>query len=185
MAERTSKERVAKTTGDEGTVPKEKAAERIDKVQAKKKMTARAQKKKVVTLKETREEAKPKIVRKAVRKDKPSAAREGGPKVRDVGVDIKAPKTVCDDVHCPYHGNLPLRGQSFDVVVISNRMQRTAVVQRQMTRTHPKYERQLKTTHRYLAHSPTCINAQIGETVRIMECRPISKKKSFTIVGRV
>jgi small subunit ribosomal protein S17 len=168
-------------------VKKKELAEQIDRVQAKKKMAAKAQKKRVVTLKETgaKEDTKGAARARAPRKKKVVKDKGEGGLLRDIGVEITPPGEVCQDHHCPFHGNLPVRGQTFDVVVVSSRMQSTAVVQRQLTRKHPKYERQLKITHRYLAHNPGCIAARPGETVRIMECRPISKKKSFTIIGRL
>ncbi len=166
---------------------KKEVAEEIDRVQAKKKMAARGQKKRLVTLKETGERAGAKAAGRARAPKKPKAPKAGGKGglLRDIGIDITPPTEVCKDSHCPFHGNLPVRGQTFEVVVVSSRMQSTAVVQRQLTRTHPKYERQLKITHRYLAHNPVCIDARPGETVRIMECRPISKNKTFTIIGRL
>lgn len=36
--------------------------------------------------------------------------------VRDIGIDVKTPENVCDDKHCPFHGNLPVRGLGKSVV---------------------------------------------------------------------
>ncbi|RLI40477.1 30S ribosomal protein S17, partial [Candidatus Bathyarchaeota archaeon] len=35
------------------------------------------------------------------------------------------------------------------------------------------------------AHNPPCINAKEGDTVRIAECRPISKTVSFVVVEKL
>jgi small subunit ribosomal protein S17 len=35
---------------------------------------------------------------------------------------------------------------------------------------------------RVTAHSTPCIPVKVGDTVRIAECRPLSKTKSFVVV---
>jgi len=40
----------------------------------------------------------------------------------------------------------------------------------------------MKKRSRVAAHNPVCINAKIGDKVRIAECRPISKTKAFVII---
>ena len=103
-------------------------------------------------------------------------------RARDIGLDVRAPKTACDDAHCPFHGHLTLRGQVLEGTVVSVAMQRTAVVER--TRLHfvPKFERYEKRRRRYLAHAPPCLNVPVGHRVRIAETRPLSKLVSFCIV---
>ncbi|MBC7110345.1 MAG: 30S ribosomal protein S17, partial [Archaeoglobi archaeon] len=32
------------------------------------------------------------------------------------------------------------------------------------------------------AHNPPCINARVGDVVKIAECRPLSKTKHFVVV---
>ncbi|MDD1688659.1 MAG: 30S ribosomal protein S17, partial [Methanoregula sp.] len=29
----------------------------------------------------------------------------------NIGLDVQAPKQECQDVNCPFHGTLPVRGQ--------------------------------------------------------------------------
>lgn len=103
-------------------------------------------------------------------------------KARDIGVDVVLPKVVCDDVNCPFHGSLAVRGQIIEGVVVSNKMQKTVVVKKDYRRFIPKYERYEWRTGRYIAHSPPCIDAKIGSNVKIMECRPIAKTKSFVVI---
>ena len=50
--------------------------------------------------------------------------------VRDIGIDVKAPSATCEDSHCPFHGQLPVRGQIIDGVVVSIKMNGSAVVER-------------------------------------------------------
>ncbi|EQD67896.1 Ribosomal protein S17, archaeal [mine drainage metagenome] len=103
-------------------------------------------------------------------------------RARDIGLDVRAPKTRCDDAHCPFHGRLPVRGQVLEGTVVSTAMQRTAVVERTLLHFVPKYERYVKRRRRYLAHAPPCLNVTVGHRVRIAETRPLSKLVSFCIV---
>jgi small subunit ribosomal protein S17 len=103
---------------------------------------------------------------------------------KDIGIDVKAPTTACEDKHCPFHGKLPVRGQVIDGVVISTKMDRSAVVEKQYLNYDKKYERYEKRTSHYSAHNPPCLNIKVGDEVRIMECRPISKTVTFVIVEK-
>src|SRR6266581_9502934 len=71
----------------------------------------------------------------------PVAKPPAAPQARDIGIDVPKPTRSCEDVHCPFHGTLPVRGQSFEGKVVSTRMQRSVVVERQYTRFIRKYER--------------------------------------------
>jgi small subunit ribosomal protein S17 len=101
---------------------------------------------------------------------------------RDIGVDVQAPKADCADPHCPFHGGFGVRGQLIEGQVISTRMERSARVQREYLRYVPKYERYEKRTSSYNVHAPPCINVQVGDHVKIMECRPLSKTISFVVI---
>ena len=103
-------------------------------------------------------------------------------KARDIGVDVAAPQQACTDPHCPFHGGFSVRGQIIDGQVVSTRMERSARVQREYLRYSPKYERYEKRTSSYTAHAPPCVGVQVGDLVKIMECRPISKTKSFVVI---
>jgi small subunit ribosomal protein S17 len=103
-------------------------------------------------------------------------------RARDIGLDVRAPKTRCEDRHCPFHGRLPVRGQVLEGTVVSVGMQRTAVVERTLLHYVAKFERYEKRRRRYLAHSPPCLNVPVGHRVRIAETRPLSKLVSFCIV---
>ena len=103
-------------------------------------------------------------------------------KARDIGVDVQAPTAECADPHCPFHGGFPVRGQVIDGQVVSTRMERSARVQREYLRYVPKYERYEKRTSSYNVHAPPCLNVQVGDRVKIMECRPLSKTVSFVVI---
>ena len=112
-----------------------------------------------------------------------SPARSARPRrARDIGLDVRAPKSTCDDRHCPFHGRLPVRGQVLEGTVVSTSMQRTAVVERTLLHYVPKFERYEKRRRRYLAHAPPCLHVPVGHRVRIAEIRPLSKLVTFCIV---
>ena len=70
-------------------------------------------------------------------------------------------------------------------MVTSIGMSNSIVVQREVTRYMKKYERYEKRTRRYAAHLPSCIGEVVsGETVRIMECRPLSKTVKFCVIEK-
>lgn len=104
--------------------------------------------------------------------------------MRDIGIDVKMPSGEWDgDVNCPFNGSLRLRGQLFEGIVSSVGMAKSIVVELQKVRYMPKYERYEKRTSKIPAHLPSCIgDLAVGDRVKIMECRPISKTVSFCVV---
>ena len=64
-------------------------------------------------------------------------------------------------------------------------MQSTVVVERRNTRYMKKFERYEKRTRNYSAHLPNCIGeVSAGDSVRIMECRPLSKTVKFCVIEK-
>ena len=105
-----------------------------------------------------------------------------GSDARDIGVDVPKPKQSCEDRHCPFHGALPVRGQSIEGTVVSAHMRRTVVVEREYMRYLSKYERYEKRTKRLRVHGPPCLDLKEGDRVVLMECRPLAKTVSFVVV---
>jgi len=66
-------------------------------------------------------------------------------------------------------------------VVISNKMQKTIVVQVDRLVKHPLYKKYLKRKSKFYAHDHEN-NCNIGDMVMIMECRPLSKQKRWRLV---
>jgi|TARA_B100000315_G_scaffold228659_1_gene237612 small subunit ribosomal protein S17 len=100
----------------------------------------------------------------------------------NIGIKVAKPKEKCKDNNCPFHGSLRCRGRIFTGTVISVKMQKTASVWWERRNFLRKYERYEKRKSGVKAHNPSCINAQEGNIVKIMECRPLSKTKSFVII---
>ncbi|MBC7109755.1 MAG: 30S ribosomal protein S17, partial [Archaeoglobi archaeon] len=53
---------------------------------------------------------------------------------RDIGIDVKPPEGECEDENCPFHGRLFVRGQIFVGKVVSDKAQKTVVVERELLR---------------------------------------------------
>jgi len=115
-----------------------------------------------------------------------STAGTGGTKMRDIGVDVRAPEGEWDGSdNCPFYGSLRVRGQIIEGTVSSSEMIDSIVVERETSRYMKKYERYEKRTRRYSAHLPTCIGGvSHGDKVRIMECRPLSKTVKFCVIEK-
>lgn len=66
-------------------------------------------------------------------------------------------------------------------IVISNKMQKSIVVEVGRTYKHPKYGKFLKKTSRFMAHDENQ-DCNIGDVVKIMETRPLSKNKCWRLI---
>jgi small subunit ribosomal protein S17 len=66
-------------------------------------------------------------------------------------------------------------------IVTSNKMQKTITVTVESKEKHPQYSKFVKRTKKFTAHDEqeTC---GIGDTVRIMETRPLSKNKCWRLL---
>lgn len=66
-------------------------------------------------------------------------------------------------------------------VVVSNKMQKSITVDVERKVKHPLYGKFMKKNKKFLAHDEenTC---NIGDTVRIAEIRPMSKRKKWRLV---
>jgi small subunit ribosomal protein S17 len=75
-----------------------------------------------------------------------------------------------------------VRGQVITGKVVSERMQGTVVVERNFLHKVQKYDRYEKRSTRIHAHMAPCLDAKIGDEVKIAECRPLNKTTSYVVV---
>ena len=66
-------------------------------------------------------------------------------------------------------------------VVVKNKMDKTAVVLVNRLKKHMTYKKYVKSQAKYLSHDPQN-RCNVGDKVRIIESRPISKKKRWQIL---
>ena len=65
-------------------------------------------------------------------------------------------------------------------VVVSDKMEKTVVVLVSMKKKHPIYGKYITCTKKYKAHDEKN-ECNVGDTVRIVETRPLSKDKYFRV----
>lgn len=65
-------------------------------------------------------------------------------------------------------------------LVTSDAQEKTIVITETSRRTHPLYGKQYTRSRKYAAHDEKN-EAKIGDRVQIVECRPISRHKSFML----
>ncbi len=65
--------------------------------------------------------------------------------------------------------------------VISDKMDKTRVVQVELTRQHPLYKKVIRYRSNFKVHDENN-ESHIGDTVKIMETRPLSKDKRWRMV---
>jgi len=66
-------------------------------------------------------------------------------------------------------------------LVVSNKMDKSIVVQIERRMRHAVYGKFIKKSNKFLAHDEKN-ECNIGDTVRIMETRPLSKNKNWRLV---
>lgn len=67
-------------------------------------------------------------------------------------------------------------------VVVSDKMDKSVVVRVERRVMHPVYKKYIKRSAKYTAHDESNLH-KVGDTVQIIESRPISKTKSWIVVA--
>ena len=68
--------------------------------------------------------------------------------------------------------------------IVSDKMQKTVVVQVERIKIHPKYKRRFKVHKKYKAHDEKG-EYKTGDRVVIQECSPISKDKNWKVIEKI
>ncbi|MFA6254927.1 MAG: 30S ribosomal protein S17 [Patescibacteria group bacterium] len=72
--------------------------------------------------------------------------------------------------------------RKFVGTVVSNKNDKTIVVEVRGTRLHPKYLKRYTVSKKYKVHDPEN-KYKIGDKVNFIECRPISKDKKWRVIS--
>ncbi len=64
--------------------------------------------------------------------------------------------------------------------VVSDKMEKTVVVLVERAKQHPLYHKVMRQSVKFMAHDE--MGAHVGDTVRIMESRPMSKRKRWQVI---
>lgn len=101
---------------------------------------------------------------------------------RNIGIMVALPEKECKDERCPFHGTLSVRGRLFSGRTVSNKAKNMIVVEHEYPHLIKKYKRYERSKSRIHAYLPPCMNVKEGDTVRIAECKPLSKTVSFVVI---
>ena len=102
----------------------------------------------------------------------------------------KEEKTIvgasCNDIKCPTHGKLKVRGSVFEGRVTKKFPTRITIEFERRIYSR-KYERYFKSKTKIHARLPKCIESQInlGDLISIQECRPLSKIIHFVVIKKI
>ena len=98
----------------------------------------------------------------------------------------KVAEAVCDDRDCHIHGNLKIRGRIFQGKVIKKFHKRIVIEFERMIYVR-KYERYAKSKTKIHARLPICMEKEInvGDLIKVQECRPLSKIIHFVVIEKV
>lgn len=66
-------------------------------------------------------------------------------------------------------------------VVISDKMDKTVTVKVERRFKHPLYKKYIRKSKKYAAHDEGN-EIKVGDVVKIRECRPLSKRKTWEII---
>ena len=91
-------------------------------------------------------------------------------------VAVKAPKAKVSNQEVTRNRRKVLRG-----IVVSNKMDKTGVVEITRKVPHPLYKKVVTKTTRFKFHDENN-ECSIGDTIEVMETRPLSKDKYFRLV---
>ena len=107
-------------------------------------------------------------------------------KTKNIGIKVKLLRKKCNDKDCPIHGNLKIRGKSFKGKVIRKFHKRIVIEFERMIYVR-KYERYAKAKTKLHARLPVCMEKEIniGDSIKIQECRPLSKIIHFVVVKKI
>ena len=68
--------------------------------------------------------------------------------------------------------------------VVSDKMDKTVVVAVETASRHPLYKKAIRRVRKYMAHDESN-SCHVGDTVEIIETRPLSHRKRWCVVNRV
>ncbi|WVR08577.1 40S ribosomal protein S11 [Kwoniella sp. DSM 27419] len=123
-----------------------------------------------------------------------NAKSRGGKKVstktkrwyKDVGLGFKTPSEAINgtyiDKKCPFTGDVSIRGRILTGVVHSTKMTNTIIIRREYLHFIPKYRRYEKRHKNLAVHCSPAFRVEIGDTVTVGQCRPLSKTVRFNVL---
>ena len=93
--------------------------------------------------------------------------------------EARASQPAVEEQHAPEHG--PGRPKVRQGVVVSDKPDKTVVVRVDIARRHKRYHKILRSSITLHVHDERN-DAHVGDTVRVQECRPMSRTKRWRLV---
>ena len=93
--------------------------------------------------------------------------------------EVRKAAPTPEAAHAPEHG--PGRAKTRQGIVVSDKGEKTITVAIDMVRRHKRYHKIMRSTVKLYAHDERN-DAHPGDTVRVQECRPMSRSKRWRLV---
>ena len=116
--------------------------------------------------------------RRARRAQKAKLRRTYRLRERTKAAEKRAAEPTPEPGHAPEHG--PGRAKVRQGIVVSDKADKTIVVRVDVTRRHRRYGKIMRTSSKIHAHDERN-DAGTGDTVRVIECRPMSRTKRWRL----
>ena len=120
--------------------------------------------------------------RAEARKAKAEQRRRYRARVKAKAAEHRASQPAPEPDHAPEHG--PGRAKVRQGVVVSDKADKTIVVRLDLVRRHRRYRKIVRSTVTLHAHDERN-DAHTGDTVRVQECRPMSRSKRWRLIDVV
>jgi len=109
-------------------------------------------------------------------------------KKQKINIEGKSEKesTTCSDAKCNIHGKLKTHGRTFEGTVTKKFSKRIVIEFERMIYVR-KYERYARSKSKIHARLPSCREneVQVGDYVKVQECRPLSKLIHFIFIEKI
>ncbi len=103
-------------------------------------------------------------------------------RVKTKTAEVRKSAPAAEEMHAPEHG--PGRAKVRQGVVVSDKGEKTITVAIAVVKRHKRYHKILRSTVKLYAHDERN-DAHPGDTVRVQECRPMSRSKRWRLVDVV
>jgi small subunit ribosomal protein S17 len=176
-SEETTTETTEEVTSTEATADAAPASEEPTATRKERNAAARAAKAKPASGPRTLED---RLAERAAHKERNAKQRRAyRAKQKVKRAEARAAAPAVEEQHAPEHG--PGRPKVRQGIVVSAKADKTIVVRVDIARRHKRYHKILRSSVTLHAHDESN-NAQAGDTVRVQECRPMSRTKRWRLL---
>ena len=117
--------------------------------------------------------------RKAKREHTAAERRRYRARLKTKNADLRESRPAPEPDHAPEHG--PGRAKVRQGIVVSDKADKTITVRIDVVRRHKRYHKIMRTSIKLHAHDESN-DAGTGDTVRVQECRPMSRSKRWRLI---